>query len=82
MKLVGVTRITSKKTGNTMMKLSLLDSTPNPNRVGADVSTEFADYNEEYLSLVGKDINIHYRKSFDGRAIFDHLEVVGKEASK
>ena len=76
--LCGVTRIVSKKTGATMMKLSLLDDSPNPNRVGSDVLTDFAPYNEDYLSLVGSEVKINYKKSFDGRAVFDNLEVVRK----
>lgn len=76
MKLVGVTRIVSKKNGTTYMKLSLVDDTPNPNRVGSDVLSELVEYNEDYLGLCGKDINIIYRKGYNGQAIVDHLEVL------
>lgn len=74
MKLVGITRIVSKKTGDTFMKFSMLDESKNPNRVGADVLSEFVPYNEDYIGLVGKNVNIVYRKAFDGRAVVDHVE--------
>lgn len=74
MKLVGITRIVSKKTGNTFMKLSCIDESDNPNRVGADVMTEMVPYDDDYIALVGHDINIIYRKAFDGRAVVDHVE--------
>lgn len=74
MKLIGVTRIVSKRTGDTFMKFSMLDESKNPNRVGSDVCTEFVPYNEDYLGLVGKNIKINYRKSYDGRAVVDSVE--------
>lgn len=79
MKLVGVKKIVSKKTGSTNMILSLTDDSKDPNRVGLDVSTEFVPYDESFLALIGQEIEIHYRKGFDGKAYFDHLTVVGKE---
>lgn len=74
MKLVGITRIVSKKTGATFMKLALLDETKSDNRVGADVATEIVGYDEKLISLVGSNINIIYRKGFDGKAIVDRVE--------
>lgn len=74
MKLVGITRIVSKKSGATYMRLSLLDDSKNENRVGADVATEMVNYDESLLDLVGHNINIIYRKGYDGRAIVDRVE--------
>lgn len=74
MKLVGITRIVSKKTGVTYMRLAMLDESKNDNRVGADVCTEMVNYDDSLLGLIGKNINIIYRKGFDGRAIVDHVE--------
>lgn len=74
MVLVGITAITSKKTGQKLMKLSLLDDSESPNRIGSDVSTDFVSYNGDYIALVGEEINIIYKKGFNGQAIVDRIE--------
>lgn len=74
MKLVGITRIVSKKTGVPYMRLAMLDESKSENRVGADVATEMVNFDEKLVDLVGSNINIIYRKGFDGRAIVDRVE--------
>lgn len=74
MKLVGITRIVSKKSGAAYMRLALLDESKSENRVGADVATEIVNFDESLVSLVGSNINIIYRKGYDGRAIVDRVE--------
>lgn len=56
------------------MRLAMLDDSKNDNRVGSDVCTEMVNYDESLIPLIGKNINIIYRKGFDGRAIVDHVE--------